>query len=243
MGIELQRPPVLFLLAHLRPGTGLEAIAVVDGQLYDVQAQRAAARTVKLLDTLGTSDGAFDAAFLANHASAAVAFDCVVRVTLPAAADAAITAADAPAWRCDSRLSLAADTPTQATLAACNANRMHAKALYSQAASPRGNEASLYITEAKRDAGGLWAAARATGRTCLPRSPHPTLHKDLYTCSCRSSGSAAPVTLSTHIDQKPGGGDRAHCEAGTGHARDSGAGAAAAHSPSAARPGHLTGRW
>ena len=77
---------------------------------FNVQAQRAAARTVKLLDTLGTSDSAFDAAFLANHASAAVSFDCVVRVTLPAAADAAITAADAPAWRCDSRLSLATDT-------------------------------------------------------------------------------------------------------------------------------------
>jgi hypothetical protein len=207
-----------------------------DGNCCNVQAQRAAARTVKLLDTLGSSDNAFDAAFLANHASPAVAFDCVVHVTLPAAADAAITTADAPAWRCDCRLTLATIIPTQAMLAAYLVIRTHAQALYSQAASPRGNEASLYLTEAERDAGGLWAAARDSGRTCLPRSPHPTLHKGLCTCSCRSSGSAALLTLSTHIDQEPGGGRRAHCKAGTGHAGDSGACAAAAHSPRAARP-------
>ena len=111
MGIELQRPPVLFCLHISDLAQNLKPLLLLTGKLYDVQAQRAAARTVKLLDTLGTSEGAFDAAFLANHTSAAVAFDCVVRVTLPAAADAAITAADAPAWRCDSRLSLAADTP------------------------------------------------------------------------------------------------------------------------------------
>lgn len=63
------------------------------------QAQQVAARTVKLFDRLSSSDGAFDAAFLANNASAAAAFDCVVRVTLPAAADAALTTADGPAWR------------------------------------------------------------------------------------------------------------------------------------------------
>lgn len=63
------------------------------------QAQQAAARTVKLLDNLASSDDAFDAAFLVNHASAAAAFDCVVRVTLPAAADAALATSDAPAWR------------------------------------------------------------------------------------------------------------------------------------------------
>lgn len=63
------------------------------------QAQQAAARTVKLLDGLASSEDAFDAAFLANHASAATPFDCVVHVALPAAADAALATADTPAWR------------------------------------------------------------------------------------------------------------------------------------------------
>jgi hypothetical protein len=69
------------------------------GGLCNEQAQRAAARTVKLLDLLSSSDDAFDAAFLANHASVAAAFDCVVRVTLRAAVDAELTTADMPAWR------------------------------------------------------------------------------------------------------------------------------------------------
>lgn len=56
--------------------------------------------TVKLLDSLSSSDDAFDAAFLAKCASPAIAFDCVVRVSLPSAGDAALSTADLPTWRC-----------------------------------------------------------------------------------------------------------------------------------------------
>jgi hypothetical protein len=93
-------------------------MAVLMGSLCNEQAQKVAALTVKLLDRLSSSDNAFDAAFLANHASAAAAFDCVVRVTLPAAANAALTTADAPAWRYLSML-LGALTATVCGVGAC----------------------------------------------------------------------------------------------------------------------------
>jgi len=53
---------------------------------------------VRLLDSMSASEDAFDAAFLAHHGPA-IAFDCIVRVTLPAPGEAALTSSDEPSWR------------------------------------------------------------------------------------------------------------------------------------------------